>query len=109
MPSPEWMEIPVFIHGITPDVEPRTHDPDYENLFQLIQASLKEKGKTPFQEDPIRVEWGWDSNETVENDRYLAMAEKLVAEQAIAIDKGTPDFSFNPLRLINPVMRRMFL
>src|SRR5439155_3217380 len=64
---------------------------------------------TPFQEDPIRVEWGWDSNETIQNDRYLAMAEKLVAEQAIAIEQGTPDFSLNPLRLINPVLRRMFL
>lgn len=109
MPQPEWMEIPVFIHGITPNPEPRLHDPDYDRLFELIQASLKEKGKPPFQEAPIRVEWGWDSNQTVENDRYLALAEKLVAEQAIAIERGTPDFSFNLLRLINPVLRQMFL
>jgi len=109
MPQPEWMEIPVFIHGITPDVEPRTHDPDYDSLFELIQASLKQKGKPPFLEAPIRLEWGWDSNETVQNDRYLAAAQKLVAEQAIAIERATPDFSLNPLRLLNPVLRQMFL
>lgn len=103
------MEIPVFIHGITPNSDPRTHDPDYDSLFELIQTSLKEKDKPPFQEAPIRVEWGWDSNQSVQNDRYLAVAEKLVAEQAIAIERGTPDFTFNPLRLIIPILRQTFL
>lgn len=109
MPSSEWMEIPVFIHGITPDPEPRTHDPDYDHLFELIQASLAEKGKPPFQEKSIRVEWGWDSNQTVQNDRYLAMTEKLVAEQAILIEQAMPDFTLNPLRLVSPLLRRTFL
>jgi len=86
-PPTPWIEIPVFIHGVTPDRDPEkdlrdpithqldprrgVHDAEYASLFQLIQRALddlpehlrvdKPNWKEPLEpaSQPIKIEWGW--------------------------------------------------
>jgi len=112
MASIDWLEVPVFIHGITPDENPGSHEPQYKALFENIQSDLKKLVKPVFKVDPIKIEWGWrdpNSNSPVEQDQYLAEAERLVARQALALESGIWEFSLNPARLIHRELRKVFL
>lgn len=112
MPPPEWIELPVFIHGITPDENPGNHDPEYDALYANIQAALRVHGKPPFREPPVKVEWGWrdpDSTLAVADDQYLAEVERLVAGPALALEAGIWDFTLNPARLLHHELRKVFL
>jgi len=112
MASNDWIEIPVFIHGITPDENPGSHDPQYTALYDNIQAELKAHGKSIFEVQPIKIEWGWhrpDSTQPVEQDQYLAEVQRLVARQTLAVEAGIWDFTLSPTRLIHKEMRKVFL
>lgn len=107
--SEEWLEIPVFIHGIIPTLKPEKHDEEYDFLLKLINKSLIRKGKLPFTESPITIEWGWESGESQENDRFLAQAEINVASGVAQEVKRTWDWTFNPLRMLHNRLRKNFL
>lgn len=107
-----WLEIPVFIHGITPDENPGSHESQYTILFKNIQSELDKLNKPKFTTDPIKIEWGWrdpGSKSDVKDDQYLAEVERLVAQQALALESGIWDFSLNPARLIHRELRKVFL
>jgi len=97
MTQPEWIEIALFIHGITPGKHARSHDVAYGRLFGLIQDALKESGKPPLDSLPIQVEWGWESGQSAENDRFLAEAESVICEQVNAAEQSAHDPSVVPL------------
>jgi hypothetical protein len=113
MPTQDWIELPIFIHGVTPDEYPGDHDPEYNTLYNQIQAALKQHGKAPFQELPLKIEWGWRDPNSADpaspNDSYLAEVERKVATQSFAMEAGTWDFTLNPERLLNKMLRKFIL
>ncbi len=72
-----WLEIPIFIHGMTPRTEARSHKVYYDNLLARVNKALTERGKRPLSQ-PVRIEWGWDSSQSKQPDRYLAEAEEKI-------------------------------
>ncbi len=40
----EWLEIPIFIHGISPDENPPDHIAEYESLRSLVNKHLEAIG-----------------------------------------------------------------
>jgi hypothetical protein len=108
MTPPEWIEIVLFIHGIMPEKEVRSHDSVYNCLFDLIQNALREKNKPQLDPAPIKVEWGWQSDQSTEMDRFLTEAEGKIADQVSAAEKRAHDFSIAlPLRPIHLLTRQM--
>lgn len=105
----EWIEVPVFVHGITLDPIPHDHERDYASLLALINQALTAQGKQPFAEPPIGVEWGWESDQTMEADRNLALAERMIAEPAVARARIAQDITLTPLRMVNLYMRQAFV
>ena len=112
MSNNNWIEIPVFIHGITPEENPGSHDLQYDILYANIQAALKVHNKPTFKVPPIKIEWGWrnpNSARMVEQDQYLADVERAVARQALAVEANIWDFTLNPARLVHKELRKAFL
>lgn len=94
MREDKWLEIPVLIHGVDPRMRPEGHGADYASILNLINRELKKQGKKPFSEKPIAVEWGWDSGQSKENDRYLAQAERIIAEKVERAEKKVKSYFF---------------
>jgi len=110
MPQIQWLELPVFIHGITPEEYPHSHNSEYDTLFHLVNKALARRGKTPFgPKTSIKVEWGWHSNQSQQNDRFLAKAERLIAKRARKATEEEWDWTLNPLRAIHLLLRRVIL
>ncbi len=110
MPETTWTEVPLFIHGITPGEEPGSHDGDYKALLGLVNGELASRGKPalPWAE-AVRVEWGWESGQSAENDRFLAQAEKAIGREAFAAQDAAWDFTLNPARALHSQIRKSFL
>jgi hypothetical protein len=77
----EWLEVPIFIHGISPEGNPQNHKVEYDSLRNSINKHLKIEGKTPLSEAPIYVEWGRQYPGATGNDQYLAQAEQMLHER----------------------------
>lgn len=78
----KWLEVPVFIHGITTGKDVESHGAKYRRFLAKINAALAKRGKPQFDEDAgsiIMVEWGW--KESLGEDRDLAEAERKIAGQ----------------------------
>ncbi|UCH79440.1 MAG: hypothetical protein JSU81_05675, partial [Candidatus Coatesbacteria bacterium] len=89
----KWLEVAVFIHGITPqgDVEP--HTPVYEDFLGRLNKALARRGKAPILKRPIMVEWGFECSPG--DDQYLAAAERRIAGRVFReMDKR---FDFAPV------------
>jgi len=113
-PRPKgWIELPIFIHGVTPDEFPGDHQPEYTALYNNIQKALAEQGKPKFLEAPIPVEWGWrnpeDDTTNSPDDSFLADVERKIAKQAFAAESGIMDITLNPERLLNRTIRKFIL
>jgi hypothetical protein len=63
MSEREWLEVPVFIHGITSEREPASHAPNYFAFLRLVNAALAARGKRAVDAPPIMVEWGWERSD----------------------------------------------
>lgn len=107
MSEREWLEVPVFIHGITSEREPRAHASTYLSFLGLVNKALAARGKEPFAEPPIMVEWGWEAS--LGKDKYLAEAERLVAREALASSGRRRGITLNPLRRFTDGAREAFL
>jgi hypothetical protein len=107
MAEREWLEVPVFIHGITSEREPRAHASAYLAFLGRVNKALAARGKAPFAEPPIMVEWGWEAS--LGKDKYLAEAERLVAREALAFPEGRRGITLNPLRRFTDGAREAFL
>jgi hypothetical protein len=103
-----WLEIPICIHGITTQAVPTPQYHYFANLLHLVNQELVKNGKTPFIEPPVFVNWGFEASPG--EDRILAEAERLVAQQALAI--GDRHRKFPLINLFHPAiqsMREIFL
>jgi hypothetical protein len=107
LPEREWLEVPVFIHGITSEREPRTHASTYVSFLALVDEALAARGKAPFAAPPIMVEWGWEAS--LGKDKHLAEAERLVAREALAPAERRRGLTLNPLRRFTDGARDAFL
>jgi hypothetical protein len=103
----EWLEVPVFIHGITSEREPSSHASSYLAFLALVNDALSARGKAPFTAPPIMVEWGWEAS--LGEDKYLAEAERVVAREALAPTGKRRGIVLNPLRRFNDGARDAFL
>jgi hypothetical protein len=74
----EWLEIPIFIHGISPEENPPDHIAEYESLRSLVNKHLEAVGKPILSKTPIYVEWGRQYRGASGNDQYLAQAEQIL-------------------------------
>jgi hypothetical protein len=77
----EWIEIPIFIHGITPNKFPATSKREYAQLLDGVSNALKAEHKTGFSSEPIYIVWGVPTtpSQTKGNDQYLAQVEREIA------------------------------
>lgn len=78
----QWREVPVFVHGITPEPEPGLHTAHYQSLLDRFTRELNAQGKTDVFAPPVMVEWGWEGSCAA--DKYLAAAERELASRAFA-------------------------
>ena len=107
MPQPESIQTALLIHGIMCDENPGSHDPAYDGLFDLIQKALKKKGKPLPDPSPIKVEWGWNSGQSTENDRFLSDVERIIHDRTSEIEKTSGDFSI--LRPVHLLARQIMI
>jgi hypothetical protein len=77
----DWLEIPIFIHGITPEEQPPDHTADYDGLRERVNKHLKLAGKPLLSYSPIYVEWGRRYAGSTGNDQYLAEVERLLHDR----------------------------
>lgn len=86
MADDNWIEVAVFIHGITPERNPKEQGNNnklYDILFDDIQTELERQGKKPL-DDAIRIIWNWnpgDNTPPLHLDQNLAEAERLIGDQ----------------------------
>ncbi len=85
MVDEEWIEVAVFIHGITPDRDTaqKFDDPEalYDIMLKKVQRELENSGKKPL-DDVIKVLWNWTLADTAPKfeDQKLARAERLLGD-----------------------------
>ena len=97
----EWLEIPVFVHGITQKEYVKSHEETYERFYKAVNKSLVELGKPEVTERPIMVEWGWRMSYW--KDEHLSEAErKIIAE---VFERLKKEFDFSPLFFVRPLYK----
>ena len=37
-PEREWLEVPIFVHGVSPEARPTSHKEEYSNLLNAVNA-----------------------------------------------------------------------
>ena len=113
MTEQQWVEIPVFIHGITTARQPGSHEKQYGELRHIIDQALMKHGKRPFAEASIEVEWGWGLYEYREDEfnmhRYLATAQRLLGEQVSGASRGRRDITLSPTRKAHQIVREILI
>ena len=71
----DWLEVPIFIHGVSPEEKPKSHKVEYGALLKAVNYGLKEHNK-PQLKNPIYVEWGRKYPDSKGMDQYLAQVER---------------------------------
>jgi hypothetical protein len=71
----DWLEVPIFIHGVSPEENPKSHNTEYGALLKAVNAGLKARSK-PALSSPIYVEWGREYPGSKGMDQYLARVEE---------------------------------
>ncbi len=105
----QWVEVPVLIHGITPEPDPQGHAEAYRALMDGVNGALRRQGKQPLSSHRIDVEWGWESGQSREDDRYLAEVEQKINSTVGRALDAARDFTLNPLRLAYRPIRGLLL
>ena len=105
----QWVEVPVLIHGITPEPNPRGHVEEYRALMDGVNGALRRYHEQPLSSHRIDVEWGWESGQSQEDDRYLAGVEQKINSMVGQALDAARDFTLNPLRLAYRPIRGLLL
>lgn len=108
----KYVEIPVLLHGITPEDLPNsvTIQHNYQVLLDAIQGRFHQKKQPGFTGPAIEVMWGFASGQSNQNDNLLANAELVVSQRVKSIESQVSDFTLNPLRqMLYNEFRRLFL
>ncbi len=98
-----WTEIPIFIHGISPERYPATSRREYHQLLERIGRVLEQRKKVGFARDKIFITWGTTTvpPQTHRNDQYLAEVERKIESQVkenMQAAYGGPFALYRPIR-----------
>src|SRR5688572_14656925 len=76
----EWIELPIFIHGISPESDPGTGEEGYLQLLGRIQEALKQYPGKALSDEKIFVTWGVPTKQSRDQgtDQYLAEVERKI-------------------------------
>lgn len=107
MPHQEWLEIPVFIHGITEIRYPHSPSKLFEILLKNVNKHLEVLSKPKFAKPHIMVEWGFEQSNG--KDQTLAKGERILATNIYQQEKKNFDFPFFAMRCITKPIRDIFL
>lgn len=104
----DWLEVAVFIHGITPHAKVKPHAETYKKFYDRLNAALGRKNKAAFAGRPIMVEWGWERS--LDEDRHLAKAEDIIKGEVFTGIRRAVDFApfFLVLRPVYKLSRKVF-
>ncbi|MCC7117965.1 MAG: hypothetical protein IT310_05515 [Anaerolineales bacterium] len=81
----DWQEIPIFIHGISPDKYPNSGVEEYEELLRLVKKQLKEYPDKKFNADPLFITWGVPNKDSSASlNQHLADVERKIQEKVKA-------------------------
>lgn len=73
----QWVEVPIFIHGISPDKDPTSGDKEYKQLLTLVNEKMAKYPDKKFTGEPIFVTWGVPTKpKSTGTDQYLAEVER---------------------------------
>jgi len=97
----EWLEVPVFVHGITDEEYVEPHEETYETFYDEVNRSLAKLGKPEISERPIMVEWG--SHASFWKDADLAEAERKIKTDVF--ERLKKEFDFSPLFFVRPLYK----
>ncbi|UCE26774.1 MAG: hypothetical protein JSW52_10580 [Candidatus Coatesbacteria bacterium] len=101
----EWLEVPVFVHGITKKEYVEPHEETYEKFYNDVNRSLVKLGKPEITERPIMVEWGWRMS--IGEDEHLADAERKIKAEVFGRLKKEVDFSPLCVFLLRPLFYKL--
>ena len=103
-------EFIVFIHGITPKSECKSHLIEYNELYNGVKKYIT--SSSPWNDaQKIPTEWGWDfdNKPNPANHKLLNKAQDLLAKRVIKEVNDTRDFTVNPMRCALKHLREMML
>lgn len=89
----DWLEVAVFIHGITPDETPKGHQDEYNSLYELIKLKMLSQNKKF--DDAIYVEWGKD----------LERKEQYLLENSVKNETINPNFDPSVNFILRPLRK----
>ena len=103
----QWIEIPIFIHGITPQKDPATSRQEYHQLLGRVKDKLKQYPGKKFSDEKIFITWGVPDAppKSSGTHQYLAEVERKI--QAKVKDRMGPAYS-NPFGLTGYVRDLLF-
>jgi hypothetical protein len=100
----EWIEIPIFIHGMNPSKYPGTGIEEYRELLRRVAGAMGEK-ENGFSKRAIFITWGIPTKQSNAKDQYLAEVERKIETRVKASMKGAYD---GPLGLYGYVRDMLF-
>src|SRR5688572_28219774 len=76
----EWVELPIFIHGISPSQDPGTGEKEYLQLLGRVTEALKQYPGKKLSDERIFVTWVVPTTQsrTGGTDQYLAEVERKI-------------------------------
>ncbi len=79
----EWVELPIFIHGISPDKDPGTGEEEYMELLSRVTDAFRKYPGKNFSDEKIFVTWGVPTQQSRAKgtDQYLAEVERKIQAQ----------------------------
>jgi len=91
----QWSEVPVFIHGISPDKDPVPSKQEYQKLFGRVKDKLKAyPEKQKLSDEKIFVTWGVPNPpQSGGTNQYLAEVERKIqakVKEAMGTAYSTP-------------------
>jgi hypothetical protein len=103
----QWIEIPVFIHGVSPNRNPASGKQQYHQLFSRVNEKMKQYPEKKFSKEKIFITWGvpTDPPQSIGTDQYLAEVERKI--QAKVKDRMGSAYS-NPFGLTGYVRDLLF-
>jgi hypothetical protein len=103
----EWVELPIFIHGISPDSDPGSGEEEYLQLLGLVNEKMKDYPGKTFSDERIFVTWGVPTKQSRAKgtDQYLAEVERKI--QAKVKEAMGPAYT-NPFGLTGHVRDLLF-
>ncbi len=102
----EWKELTIYVHGITPERDVKSHSATYDKIHESINKELKRLSK-PLLGPAIKVEWGWEKS--TGEDKDLAKAERKITDATFGAYKKAKDLTLNPARIAVKNLRYLFL